>query len=100
MVRWSELSEADRKTMTEVYEERVFPVLTPLAVDPSHPFPYISDLALSVAAFVGDPDSGEPRFARVKVPALSPASFRSTSVATCPPRNSSSPISTAYSPGW
>ena len=58
--------------MTEVYEERVFPVLTPLAVDPSHPFPYISDLALSVAAFVGDPESGEQRFARVKVPDLFP----------------------------
>ncbi len=58
--------------MTEVYEERVFPVLTPLAVDPSHPFPYISDLALSVAAFVGDPETGEQRFARVKVPDLFP----------------------------
>ena len=57
IVRWSDLSEADRKAMTEVYEERVFPVLTPLAVDPSHPFPYISDLALSVAAFVGDPET-------------------------------------------
>jgi polyphosphate kinase len=72
VVRWSDLSDADRKTMTEVYEERVGPVLTPLAVDPSHPFPYISDLALSVAAFVGDPDSGEQRFARVKVPDLFP----------------------------
>ena len=72
IVRWRDLSVADRKTMTEVYDERVFPVLTPLAVDPSHPFPYISDLALSVAAFVGDPESGEQRFARVKVPDLFP----------------------------
>ena len=44
---WSELDAEDRKALTEVYEQRIFPVLTPLAVDPSHPFPYISDLALS-----------------------------------------------------
>ena len=72
IVHWSDLSATDRKAMTEVYEERVFPVLTPLAVDPSHPFPYISDLALSIAAFVGDPETGEQRFARVKVPDLLP----------------------------
>jgi len=72
IVRWADLSSADHKAMTEIYEQRVFPVLTPLAVDPSHPFPYISDLALSIAAFVGDADTGERRFARVKVPDLFP----------------------------
>ena len=72
LVHWADLSAADRKAMTEIYDDRVFPVLTPLAVDPSHPFPYISDLALSIAAFVIDPESGERRFARVKVPDLLP----------------------------
>ena len=59
IVHWADLSAVDRKAMTEIYDDRVFPVLTPLAVDPSHPFPYISDLALSIAAFVRDPDTGE-----------------------------------------
>jgi polyphosphate kinase len=72
IVHWADLSAVDRKAMTEIYDERVFPVLTPLAVDPSHPFPYISDLALSIAAFVRDPELGEHRFARVKVPDLLP----------------------------
>lgn len=72
IVHWNELGSEDRKAMTEIYDERIFPVLTPLAVDPSHPFPYISDLALSVAALVRDPDTMEQRFARVKVPDLLP----------------------------
>ena len=72
IVHWSDLSANERKAMSEIYEERVFPVLTPLAVDPSHPFPYISDLALSIAAFVSDPETGERRFARVKVPDFLP----------------------------
>jgi polyphosphate kinase len=54
------------------FEQRIFPVLTPLAVDPAHPFPYISNLALSLAAMVSDPDTGERRFARVKVPNVFP----------------------------
>ena len=72
IVSWGELSSTDRKHLTELYDERVFPVLTPLAVDPSHPFPYISDLALSIAAMVRDPDTGDRRFARVKVPEMLP----------------------------
>src|SRR4029077_11773534 len=55
-----------------VFEHRVFPVLTPLAVDPGHPFPYISNLSLNLAIWVRDPDTGERRFARVKVPPLLP----------------------------
>ena len=74
IVGWDDLDETDRKRMTEFYEQRIFPVLTPLAVDPSHPFPYISNLALSIAAMVADPDpeSDDRRFARVKVPTVFP----------------------------
>jgi polyphosphate kinase len=74
IVGWDDLDRTDRKKMTELYEQRIFPVLTPLAVDPSHPFPYISDLALSIAAIVADPDpeSDDRRFARVKVPTVFP----------------------------
>jgi polyphosphate kinase len=54
------------------FMDEIFPVLTPLAVDPSHPFPYISDLSLSLAVTVSDPASGERRFARVKVPPVLP----------------------------
>ncbi len=72
VVDWVELELADRVELTEVFERRVFPVLTPLAVDPAHPFPYISNLALNLAAMVSDPDTGERRFARVKVPTVFP----------------------------
>jgi polyphosphate kinase len=77
IVGWDDLDAVDRKQMTEVYEQRIFPVLTPLAVDPSHPFPYISELALSVGAMVADPDPerGDRRFARVKVPIVFPRLF-------------------------
>jgi polyphosphate kinase len=69
---FDELDEDDRKHLDEVFEERIFPVLTPLAVDPGHPFPYISDLSLNLAVEVHDPKTGERRFARVKVPNLLP----------------------------
>ena len=59
-------------TSRAVFEERIFPVLTPLAVDPAHPFPYISNLSLNLAVVVRDPALGEERFARVKVPPLLP----------------------------
>jgi polyphosphate kinase len=65
---WAELKKAQREQLREVFEERVFPVLTPLSVDPAHPFPYISDLSLNLAVVVRDPESGVRRFARVKVP--------------------------------
>jgi polyphosphate kinase len=64
----SQLTERDRTELRQLFELRVFPVLTPLAVDPAHPFPYISNLALSLALQVRDPESGERRFARVKMP--------------------------------
>jgi polyphosphate kinase len=65
---WEELDEDDVKHLDEVFEERIFPVLTPLAVDPGHPFPYISHLSLSLGVLVRDPEGGERRFARLKVP--------------------------------
>ncbi len=74
IVKWQDLDRPERKTLQEYYEQRIFPVLTPLAVDPSHPFPYISNLALSIAAMVADPDpdTGDRRFVRVKVPTVFP----------------------------
>ncbi len=69
---WGELADSDRDELGQVFEERVFPVLTPLAVDPAHPFPYISNLSLNLAVMVRDPTTGEDRFARVKVPPLLP----------------------------
>ncbi|MGH8984111.1 MAG: RNA degradosome polyphosphate kinase [Acidimicrobiia bacterium] len=69
---WDDLSDADQAHLVAVFEERVFPVLTPLAVDPAHPFPYISNLSLNLAVVVRDPTTGVMRFARVKVPPLLP----------------------------
>ena len=72
IVGWADLDSADQKRLVEIYERRIFPVLTPLAVDPSHPFPYISNLALSIAAMVNAPEGEDRRFARVKVPTVFP----------------------------
>ncbi len=69
---WGELNDDDEKFMVETFEQRIFPVLTPLAVDPGHPFPYISNLSLNLAVLLRDPATGERRFARVKVPDLLP----------------------------
>jgi polyphosphate kinase len=69
---WDSLDDGDRDWVKKVFEERIFPVLTPLAVDPGHPFPYISNLSLNLAVIVRDPVGGERRFARVKVPPVLP----------------------------
>ncbi|MFM8862918.1 MAG: polyphosphate kinase 1 [Acidimicrobiia bacterium] len=69
---YGELDDVDRKWVDDMFTERIFPVLTPLAVDPGHPFPYISDLSLSLAVVVTDPVNGDRRFARLKVPDLLP----------------------------
>ena len=66
------LDQADRAFLGQEFDERIFPVLTPLSVDPAHPFPYISNLSLNLAAMVRDPMTGVRRFARVKVPPLLP----------------------------
>ncbi len=62
----------DHAYLDELFEEQMFPVLTPLAVDPAHPFPYISNLSLNLAVLVRDPSTGESRFARLKVPPVLP----------------------------
>ena len=72
MASWDDLGDVDRKHLGEVFTHRIFPVLTPLAVDPGHPFPYISDLSLNLAIMVLDEHTGHRRFARVKVPSLLP----------------------------
>jgi polyphosphate kinase len=69
---WHELDEGDRHHLDEVYQREIFPILTPLAVDPGHPFPYISNLCLNLVVRVVDPSTDEERIARVKVPPLLP----------------------------
>ena len=66
--RVDELSDEERVDLMERFEREIFPVLTPLAVGPGQPFPYISPLSISLAVFARDPETGEERFARVKVP--------------------------------
>ena len=68
LLRMEELAPPEWAVVDEYFESRIFPVLTPLAVDPGHPFPYISSLSLSLAVIVRDPHSGAEHFARVKVP--------------------------------
>ncbi len=68
IVTMNDLDETERQRVNEFFESQVFPVLTPLAVDPGHPFPYISNLSLSIAVQVHDPATGITRLARIKVP--------------------------------
>jgi polyphosphate kinase len=68
LLRWDDLSNTQRTNLSEYFSEQVFPVLTPLAVDPAHPFPYISSLSLNLAVTVRDPEAHTEQFARVKVP--------------------------------
>lgn len=72
LVRWHDLSDAEQARLHAFFRQNVFPVLTPLAVDPAHPFPYISGLSLNLAVVVQNPTSGKEHFARVKVPPLLP----------------------------
>jgi polyphosphate kinase len=83
MVDWENLTDDEKDYINSVFTKRIFPILTPLAVDPSHPFPYISGLSLNLAVLVKKPDTHEELFARVKVPASLPrfmetANFAST----------------------
>ena len=70
LVRWDELDRDEQKYCKRLFRDRVFPVLTPLAVDPAHPFPYISGLSLNLAVLVREPNAGTEHFARVKVPPI------------------------------
>jgi polyphosphate kinase len=72
LLRWDQLTPAEKAEIELFFDAKVFPVLTPLAVDPSHPFPYISGLSLNLAVVVRNPVTGTELFARVKVPPLLP----------------------------
>ncbi|MFE6615269.1 RNA degradosome polyphosphate kinase [Amycolatopsis sp. NPDC057786] len=76
IVGWNDLAGADQLRLSNYFSEQIFPVLTPLAVDPAHPFPYISGLSLNLAITVRDPEAGTERFARVKVPSNVPRLMR------------------------
>ena len=68
LVSWDELTAAEQERLSRYYRQQVFPVLTPLAVDPAHPFPYISGGSINLAVLVENPASGKSHFARVKIP--------------------------------
>ncbi|MFZ1362983.1 MAG: RNA degradosome polyphosphate kinase [Candidatus Nanopelagicales bacterium] len=72
LARWTELTDEERLNTDEFFQNHVFPVLTPLAVDPAHPFPYISGLSISLAVAIRNPETGIEYFARVKVPETLP----------------------------
>jgi polyphosphate kinase len=68
VVTWAQLDDDERGRLSTYFHEQVFPVLTPLAVDPAHPFPFVSGLSLNLAITVKQPDDGTQHFARIKVP--------------------------------
>ena len=68
LIDYERLNERQKQWADDYFRTAIFPVLTPLAVDPAHPFPFLSNLSLNVAALIRDPDSGQQQFARVKVP--------------------------------
>ena len=76
VVRWAALEESEKASLGEYFQNQIFPVLTPLAVDPAHPFPYISGLSLNLAVVIRNNSTGKEHFARVKVPPLLPRFVR------------------------
>ena len=72
ILNYDELTDIQKARLTEYYNREVYPILTPLAVDPGHPFPFISNLSLSLGVVLRDPASGDRLFARVKVPETRP----------------------------
>ena len=76
VVRWAALEESEKASLGEYFQNQIFPVLTPLAVDPAHPFPYISGLSLNLAVVIRNKATGKEHFARVKVPPLLPRFVR------------------------
>jgi polyphosphate kinase len=90
IVRWEQLAKDEQARLGQMFTEHIFPVLTPLAVDPAHPFPYISGLSLNLAVVLINPKTGKEHFARVKVPPLLPR------LVTVEPEGESSAISDLY----
>ncbi|NNC75771.1 MAG: RNA degradosome polyphosphate kinase, partial [Acidimicrobiia bacterium] len=74
VIGWGDLSSEAQKELAETFEHDVFPVLTPLAIDPSHPFPFISNLSLNLGVLISEPGRNR-KFARVKVPPSLPRFF-------------------------
>ncbi|MDT8305941.1 MAG: polyphosphate kinase 1 [Anaerolineae bacterium] len=72
VLNYGELKKRKQDRLREYFEQEIFPVLTPLAFDPGHPFPHISNLSINLAVLIRDPDSGATHFARVKVPSTLP----------------------------
>ncbi|MBE6478534.1 MAG: RNA degradosome polyphosphate kinase [Propionibacteriaceae bacterium] len=70
LLRWSQLTDDEKARMDELFTERIYPVLTPLAVDPSHPFPYISGLSLNIGVLLRNPANDARQFSRIKVPRI------------------------------
>ena len=68
IVRWSEVEASEQERLGELFSDEIYPVLTPLAVDPAHPFPYISGLSLNLAVILINPKTGKEHFARIKMP--------------------------------
>lgn len=68
IARWSEIEAAEQERFTDLFSNEIYPVLTPLAVDPAHPFPYISGLSLNLAVILINPKTGKEHFARIKMP--------------------------------
>ena len=73
---WNSLERTEQELLTDYYRKQIFPVLTPLAVDPAHPFPYISGLSLNIAVMIKHPENDSRLFARVKVPPTLPRFIR------------------------
>jgi polyphosphate kinase len=76
LLKWTDLSAEEQEALKLEFQTQIFPVLTPLAVDPAHPFPYISGLSLNLAVVLANPETGSEHFARVKVPPLLPRFVR------------------------
>lgn len=76
ITRWANLDESEKSSLSDYYSSQIFPVLTPLAVDPAHPFPYISGLSLNIAVMVKHPENEDKLFARIKVPPTLPRFVR------------------------
>ena len=82
LITWEKLSDEEKVYVTGIFTNKIFPVLTPLAVDPSHPFPYISGLSLNIAVVLKGATDGEELFARVKVPSNLPRFIQTSNAGT------------------